>query len=535
MRISSKKTLVCALACIAALAAAPSGRTEEAANPDGSARKAYRPDTPLKNTEHPAHEKYQAMLDDYMARPDRYTERWRPQFHFSTPQGWMNDPNGLVCFDGKYRMCFQHRHGTFDGRTSWGNSYSMDLVHWTVLPPAIVADELGAVYSGTAAVDWKDSSGFFDGKPGLLAMFTCNRRHTGQVQGLAFSRDGGDTWRKYAGNPVIENYGTPIFIDPKLFWHEPTRRWIAFIGGHGKLRIYSSPNAREWRYESTIEEIGPGGEVADVFRLPVNNDPNNVKWVWSAVGVWFVVGDFDGHEFTPETGRVNFDAGPDAWAAQSWSDMPPEDGRRVFTYWVWEFRHYRRHEAFRNWCGALTLPRTLSLLQGGDGNYRMAQTPVRELKTLRGKTHSLGPLALKAGETRPTDIRSNTLEIAAKFEPADTGRFGIRFLKGGGQQTVVGYDAETRRMFMDRSRSGSGKGKKTESRELLPEDGRVRLRVFADVSIVEAFGNGGVANMTGLVLPEPENDAVEIFAEGAGVRVSRLDLHEMKSIWRARE
>ena len=233
-----------------------------------------------KDTEDTIRVRYGEMLQRVAADPARYTEKWRPQYHFSAPQDWMNDPNGLVFFNGKYRMSFQHRHPLFKG-TSWGNAVSTDLVHWQVLQPAILNDDLGNIFSGTAAVDWKDTSGFFGGKPGLLAMFTYSKgADVGQTEGLAYSRDGGDTWQKFEGNPVIPNYGNRIFIDPKLFWYEPTKRWIAFVGGHGKMRIYSSPNAREWTFESTVEEIAAGGEVADVFQLPVNGDTNNLKWVW---------------------------------------------------------------------------------------------------------------------------------------------------------------------------------------------------------------------------------------------------------------
>lgn len=477
-------------------------------------------------------DQYAKMIEAVAANPARYTEKWRPQYHFSPPQGWMNDPNGLVFFNGKYRMCFQHTHPIFGG-TSWGNAESTDLVHWRVLPPAILRDELGLIFSGSAAVDWNDASGFFDGKPGLLAMFTYNKSAAvGQVQGLAYSRNGGETWQKYSGNPVINNYGNKIFIDPKLFWFEPTNRWIVFVGGHGKMRIYSSPDAKQWSYESTIEEIGPGGEVADIFQLPVNGDPNNLKWIWSAGGEWFVVGTFDGHKFMPETDRISFAAGPDAYAAQSWSDLPHEDCRRIFIYWMTGYA--RKRELTGPWCGSLTLPRELNLIKFASGNYRIAQRPVRELEQLREKIYTLGPLTIKPGVTLLPGILTNKMEIVAEFKLGTAKCFGFNILKGGDEQTVIGYETDSMRMFVDRSKSGYVRildYAKTYYAELLPENNQVRLHIFADVSSIELFGNDGVANMTTMVLPSPNSKAIEIFAEGGVVELSRLDIYEMKSIW----
>ena len=485
-----------------------------------------------KDAEDAVRARYGEMLQRVAADPARYTEKWRPQYHFSAPQDWINDPNGLVFFNGKYRMSFQHKHPLIQG-ISWGSAVSTDLVHWQVLPPAILKDDLGNIFSGTAAVDCKDTSGFFSGKPGLLAMFTYSKSgDVGQTQGLAYSRDGGDTWQKYEGNPVIPNYGNKIFIDPKLFWYEPTKHWIAFIGGHGKMRIYSSLNAREWTFESTVEEIAPGGEVADVFQLPVNGDANNRKWVWSAGGSWFVVGTFDGHKFTPETDRIPFNAGPNAYALQTWNDLPATDTRRIATYWINGLR--AKPELTGSWCGALTLPRELSLLKMDNGSYRIAQRPVRELESLRETVRSVEPCTMKAGETLLPGIGGNTVEIVAEFKLGTAKRFGLKLLKSGKEETLVGYDVESKRMVLDRSRSGYTRlldFAKSYSVELLPDDNRIRLHIFVDASVVELYGNEGVANMTAMVLPSPASKDIAIFAEEGNVELTKLDIYEMKSIW----
>ena len=481
-------------------------------------------------------ERYIEMLKKVASDLSYYSERHRPQFHFSPPEGWMNDPNGLVYFNGKYRMCFQHDHPYLPGK-SWGSAVSTDLVHWQTLPPAILKDDLGDIFSGTAAVDWKDTSGFFDGKPGLVAMFTYNKSaDVGQVQGLAYSCDGGDTWIKYEGNPIIPNYGVMIFIDPKIFWYEPTQRWVAFIGGHGYMRIYSSPNLREWQFESDVKEIGPGGEVADVFQLPVDGDTNNVKWVWSAGGSWFVVGSFDGKKIVPETDRIPFGAGPEASAAQSWSDMPTEDGRRIFIYWM--HGNGKKRNLTSPWQCCMTLPRKLELVTVPEGGYRITQTPIRELQKLRRKRHEFCDITVKTGSEPLKGIHSNMLEIIAEFKLGSAKRFGLNVLKGKNEQTVIGYEVDSEKMFIDRSKSGYTNildYARAYHSDLPPIDGKVKLHVFVDQSLVELFGNDGYSWMTAMVLPSPTSGGLELFAEDGEVELLKLDVYELKSIWHDEE
>src|SRR6185437_553798 len=241
-------------------------------------------------------------------------DRYRPRFHFTPPSGWMNDPNGLVYFDGEYHLFYQHLP-----RKHWGHAVSIDLVHWTHLPIALYPDELGEIYSGSMVVDAEDSSGFFGAQPGLVAIFT----HANdapppfgpQVQSIAYSSDRGRTWIKYAHNPVITNYGNPDFRDPKVFWHAATRRWVLVLACQDRVRFYLSPNLKDWLYAS---EFGAGQGVRDVpwecpdlFELAVEGEPGRRKWVLQ-VSVYqrhgridrpdyrdmqYFIGDFDGIVF----------------------------------------------------------------------------------------------------------------------------------------------------------------------------------------------------------------------------------------------
>jgi sucrose-6-phosphate hydrolase SacC (GH32 family) len=259
-----------------------------------------------------------------------YRERYRPQFHFTPGQNWMNDPNGLVYYQGEYHMFYQYNPlGDVWGNMSWGHAISRDLVHWTELPVAIPFDDQATIFSGSVVVDESNTSGFGTlANPPMVAIYSRAALPTfAQSQALAYSLDRGRTWTKYAGNPVLDN-PDPDFRDPKVFWYAPTGRWImpVALSLQRKIQFYSSPNLKDWTLES---EFGPEGAVAGVYevpnliRLPVQGTGGaTTKWLLivninpgarggGSAGQYFI-GDFDGHRFhaddvhpyTPPTGRV---------------------------------------------------------------------------------------------------------------------------------------------------------------------------------------------------------------------------------------
>ncbi|MCC5697330.1 glycoside hydrolase family 32 protein, partial [Klebsiella pneumoniae] len=216
-----------------------------------------------------------------------------------------------VYFQGEYHLFFQHNpYGDQWGNLSWGHAVSPDLVRWQELPVALEPDELGDIFSGSAVVDHHDSSGFFGGQPGLVAIYTS--AGDTQQQSLAYSSDRGRTWTKYAGNPVIPNPGIPDFRDPKLFWHAPTNRWILLVAAGDRIHIYGSTNLVEW---DKLSEFGAdhgshGGvwECPDLFELPVDGGPT--RWVLivsinpggpaGGSATQYFLGDFDGTTFTSD-------------------------------------------------------------------------------------------------------------------------------------------------------------------------------------------------------------------------------------------
>jgi sucrose-6-phosphate hydrolase SacC (GH32 family) len=244
-----------------------------------------------------------------------FREPWRPQFHFTPQTNWMNDPNGMVFYDGEYHLFHQYNpFGDKWGHMSWGHAVSRDLVHWERLPVALYEENDIMIFSGSAVVDWNNTSGFGqNGKPPLVAIYTGHyTKKRLQNQQLAYSNDRGRTWTKYSGNPVLD-IGEADFRDPKVFWHEPAQRWIMSVAWplERKIRFYASPNLKDWTH---LSDFGPAGstkgiwECPDLFPLPVENKNGQQKWTLivsvgsgapaGGSGCQYFIGEFDGAHFT---------------------------------------------------------------------------------------------------------------------------------------------------------------------------------------------------------------------------------------------
>ncbi|KQW09130.1 glycoside hydrolase family 32 protein [Streptomyces sp. Root369] len=246
-----------------------------------------------------------------------YHEQYRPQFHFTPAQNWMNDPNGLIYYKGQYHLFFQYNpDGNTWGNMSWGHAVSTDLVHWKQLPVAIPQDDKEMIFSGSVVLDKNNTTGFGTKKnPALVAIYTSAQKATGkQEQALAYSTDGGTTWTKYAGNPVLD-IGSNNFRDPKVFWYAPTKSWLMAVAlaDQHKISFYSSSDLKHWTHQSDFGPSGATGgvwECPDLFPLPVDGNPKKTKWVLAVnlnpggiaggSGAQYFVGDFDGKKFTSD-------------------------------------------------------------------------------------------------------------------------------------------------------------------------------------------------------------------------------------------
>lgn len=311
----------------------------------------------------------------------------RPLLHFTPAFGWMNDPNGLIYHQGQYHLFYQHHpFNTQWGPMHWGHAVSHDLTHWTHYPIALKPDEQGMCFSGTAVSDKNNRSGFFEHDQGLLAFFTLAGEKKPsdpdypQSQGVAFSHDHGLSWQKYAGNPILPNTELQDFRDPKVFWYEPNACWIMVVTLGQSVGIYRSENALDWTKLSSFGEAqGKHDERAwecpDLFPLTC---VTTGKEYWILVvslqrsafyptsgGVQYFIGHFDGHTFsnlnTAET-VLWLDYGKDFYAAQTWTEMPENDPRRIILGWMASWP-YGGGKPADDWRSMMSFPRQLHLVE----------------------------------------------------------------------------------------------------------------------------------------------------------------------------
>ncbi len=333
------------------------------------------------------------MNDEKMAEEIRtdvlYDETYRPQFHFTAQKNWLNDPNGLVYYKGEYHLFFQHNpESTSWGNMTWGHAVSKDMVHWQQLPHAIERDKLGTIFSGSAVVDWNNTSGFGqsgkDAEKPLVALYTAagdtSPESKGQpfTQCLAYSIDQGRTWTKYAGNPVVKHIigGNR---DPKVIWYAPTKHWVMALYLDGiDYALLTSPDLKSW---TQVQKMSlPGcGECPDFFELGVKGDGKTRKWVFTAANGQYLVGVFDGEKFTPEQPLQQVDFGANYYAVQSYSDIPPADGRRIQIAWMTGGSYPQM--PFNQ---QMSFPCELTLRKTEDG-LRMYRWPVKEISNLYEK------------------------------------------------------------------------------------------------------------------------------------------------------
>jgi fructan beta-fructosidase len=487
-----------------------------------------------------------------------YDEPFRPQFHFTPPRNWTNDPNGLVYYKGEYQLFYQYNpFGDEWGHMSWGHAVSRNLVRWRNLPVAIPERNGVMIFSGSAVVDWQNSSGFCNGSAApdrscLVAVYA-GATDGRQNQNLAYSNDRGRTWTPYRGNPVIDLH-LANFRDPKVFWYRPARDWIMVVAlpPRHKVQFFRSIDLRHW---NALSDFGPAGAVGgvwecpDLFELPVEGEPRERRWVLSVnlnpggvaggSGDQYFIGRFDGTRFTDSNRKTQIlwaDYGKDFYASTSFSDIPPSDGRRIWIGWLdnWE---YAAHLPTYPWRGTMSIPRVLSLKRLAAG-LRLVQEPVVELKALRGRDLFLeNQTAEEVNRTfQRLRFEGETLEIKAEIKPEDAQEFGFQVRKGASQETVVGVNLRKSELFVDRTHSGKTSfnprfaGRQTAPIEFAAGE-LVNLHIFVDRSSVEVFANGGEEVISDLIFPSPASQSVGFYSAGGSAKVVRLDVWKLRSAW----
>ncbi|OYP57579.1 2,6-beta-D-fructofuranosidase [Prevotella sp. P5-92] len=439
----------------------------------------------------------------YMLIPEKY----RPSYHHAPERGWMNDPNGLFFKDGVWHLYYQYNpYGSMWGNMHWAHSTSTDLVHWQQQPVALAPDAWGTMFSGSCVVDHNNTAGF--GKDAIISMYTSSRPTPfgGDVQAqcIAYSNDGGKTFTKYVGNPVITDEKKD-FRDPHVFWNEEAGFWNMILAAGQEMQIYSSANLKDWKYESSFgHEYGNHGgvwECPDLMKMKVRGTDKE-KWMlicninpggpFGGSATQYFIGDFDGHKFTCEDDPSEtkwMDYGKDHYATITFDNAP--EGRHVGIAWMsnWQYANQVPTKQYRS---ANSIVRDFGLFEYKGETY-CSITPAKEMLAARG-----------ARVSQPTEACEIVVTVKGDAQ--------ITLSNAKGESVVMTYDDEEETFDMDRRRSGNiSFSDAFPVATSSPTYGKVRqLRIFVDRCSVEAFDGDGKMCMTNLVFPSTPYDKITV-------------------------
>ena len=450
-------------------------------------------------------------------------EKYRPLYHHTPAYGWMNDPNGMFYKDGVWHLYFQHNpYGSVWGNMTWGHSTSTDLVHWTFEGDPVMADAWGAVFSGSSVIDTDNTAGF--GAGAVVSFYTAAKPTPwgdNQMQCMAYSTDGGKTFTKYEGNPILTSTERD-FRDPKVFWYAPGKHWVMMLAVGQQMQIFSSKNLKEWKHESDfgLKQGAHGGvwECPDLVELPVEGTKEK-RWVlicninpggpFGGSATQYFVGTFDGKKFTNQfpTKTKWMDYGKDHYATVTFSNAP--DGRCVALGWMsnWQYAAVVPTKQYRS---ANTIARDLTLYRQG-GDLLLRNAPSKEIEAARKDVKSVKKFNVSDSYSIENLLDGNDGAYEIEMEIKSNGAQKIVFtlLNGKGESVLMYYDTAMRQFVMDRSNSGEtafSRDFPAMTAAPVGEGDDFTLRLFVDRSSIEAFGDGGKFVMTNIVFPsEPYN------------------------------
>ena len=433
-----------------------------------------------------------------------YRESLRPQFHFTArewtmdrlnpgpkEEGWINDLNGLIYYDGEYHLFAQRWW------KCWIHAVSRDLVHWQELEPAFWEEgsETGD-QSGTCVVDYQNTSGLSPDKsnPPMVAFWSRNDNRT---QCICYSLDHGRTWKRYEKNPIMVYPER----DPKVFWYSPGKHWVMMLYGDSQYHIFTSTNLLSWKDEH--HPIPNSFECPDFFELPVDGNTNDLKWVLIQGNGNYSIGTFNGTEFKEETGRRPCDVGPNFYATETWANTDTGDGRRIQAAWM-------RGATFPNmpFNQEISFPCELTLHATTDG-LRIFRKPIDEIALLHNGQDAWTNMVLKDGVTLPLEPWGRLFHIKADVNIPDGAR--------------LTFNIEGQTVELTSRTIASGTAPTTVI-------GRVEtVEMLVDRGSIEVFVNDGEVSSTRFVLPD--ENGLSVKAEGGDAAVQSLIVYPLKSAW----
>lgn len=478
------------------------------------------------------------------------TEKYRPAFHHTPLYGWMNDPNGMFYKDGRWHLYYQYNpYGSKWQNMSWGHSSSPDLINWEHHPVALRPDGLGDIFSGSCIIDSDNTAGF--GEDAVVAMFTSAGKS--QMQSLAVSHDDGETFEMYPANPVLTLETEAR--DPNLFLNKETGLWTLILAHalEKEMLIFTSPDLKEWTLSDAFGK-GLGAqdgvwECPDLIELPVDGG-DMTKWIlicnlnpggpFGGSGIQYFTGEFDGKKFiadTLEDGSVAtkwLDYGKDNYALVSWHNAP--DMRHEVIGWMsnWQYAAEVPTKQFRS---ANTLPRSLKLFTGRDGQVYASNAPSPEVAELRlDKVVSSKQISVGSGmKTWKLPVQNNgicEINLSLKTKEAESVEFLLA--NAAGEKVSMTYNPADATLSFDRTQSGitdfSGEFPAVTVAPLHGNKGELSLRIFVDTSSIELFADEGRSVMTNLVFPTTPYSTFSVSSRGGKSEITDLNIFSLKPV-----
>ena len=480
---------------------------------------------PLKVTYHRFAKSGPAKILTQRDIPGREVSDRKPAFHVYNRIGMLNDPNGLVYYNDEWHLFHQFCYNL--SHTDWKHYVSKDLMHWQERPIALFHDAQGCMFSGSAAVDVFNTSGWGSkNEPALILAYTSSSGNAGwkhndviQTQSLAYSTDGGRNFIKYEGNPVLGH--EQQFIknrpkdadsrDPKIFWFSPTKgrdanakdgHWVMVLFERKGHNIYTSTDLKAWTKTGSINGFH---ECPELFPLAVDGDPENVKWIMYGARSQYHIGSFDGKGFVAESKKqIPMYYGDKCYASQTFNNTeksPDGQPRRIQTMW----------QGGR--LGQISLPNELTLHNTPLG-LRLCMLPVQEIENLYTRSEKLDGLALKPDDANPlADMKGGLYDIDIEADLSEVKQLVLRIR---GREIIVRADEK-----------GLSIGKTMK----IPGTRKLHLRVVVDNTSQDIyFGQHGLYYSPRMTPPHPDI-SVHLQVEGGAATFSRLRVHQLKSIW----
>lgn len=436
-----------------------------------------------------------------------YSETLRPQIHFSTRRGWLNDANGMIYYGGQYHLYYQHDPFNWDGSGQkwWGHAVSPDMVNWQELPEGIYSHAYGdEVYSGSAVVDTNNTGNF---KTGTNTVIVAAFYSTARGECIAYSNDGGLSYTDYSNNPVVVH--ATVGRDPHMFWYAPSNYWVMAVydatGGNG-IEFYSTPDFHEWTFQSKI--YNGFYECPDIFQLPVDGNTNNLVWELNDGSAGYQLGQFNGATFTPSTSELPGNLGSGFYASQTFTSMAPGDNRKVRIGWAQIATPGMPFNQLMYFPTELTLQTTYN-------GVRLCSTPIAEITNNAVNIYSWTNLTLTPGYNPLSGIRGTLFDVKAQFTAGSAQTITFTF-----QNVTVTYNAAAQQI------SCNG-----DTQSLPAIGGSVQLEIIADLDTIEIFGDNGQLYMPLPASNSSGNSLISLSSTGGNATFNSLTVNQLKSIW----